>query len=74
MNCPALGPEFRGERVVNPVPRRLADTRSARALLGFSATVDLDGGLRDLVEWWRNERVGIGADAYAKSEPVGAGT
>jgi UDP-glucose 4-epimerase len=38
---------------VNPVPRRLADVTSARDLLGFTAEVDLEAGLRDLVEWWR---------------------
>ena len=48
-----LQPEYGPERKVNPVPRRLADTTSARELLGFEAEVDLDEGLRDLVEWWR---------------------
>jgi UDP-glucose 4-epimerase len=44
------------ERSVNKVPRRLADTKNARERLGFEAEIDLDEGLRRLVEWWRAER------------------
>ncbi|HTB51069.1 MAG TPA: NAD-dependent epimerase/dehydratase family protein [Solirubrobacteraceae bacterium] len=44
------------ERSVNKVPRRLADTRTARERLGFEAEVDLEEGLRLLVDWWRAER------------------
>jgi UDP-glucose 4-epimerase len=51
-----LGVEHGPERKVNPVSRRLADTRAARERLGFVAEVDLDEGLRRLVEWWRSER------------------
>jgi UDP-glucose 4-epimerase len=51
-----LSVEFGPERAVNKVPRRLADTRSARERLGFEAEVSLDEGLRRLVEWWRAER------------------
>ncbi|MGA9313128.1 MAG: NAD-dependent epimerase/dehydratase family protein [Solirubrobacteraceae bacterium] len=47
------------ERSVNKVPRRLADTRAARARLGFEAEVDLEEGLRLLVDWWRAERASI---------------
>jgi UDP-glucose 4-epimerase len=43
-------------RAVNPVTRRLADTRRARERLGFEAEVELDEGLRTLVDWWRAER------------------
>lgn len=43
------------ERAVNKVPRRLADTTRARERLGFEAEVDLEEGLRRLVEWWRAE-------------------
>ncbi len=49
-------PEYREERKVNPVPRRLADTGKARDMIGFEATVPLDAGLRRMVEWWRVER------------------
>ena len=56
-----LKPEFAPERSINPVPRRLASTSKAERLLGFSATVPLDQGLRDLVEWWRGERSSFAA-------------
>ena len=48
-----LEPEFLPLRRVNPVPRRLADTRRARAELGFASEVPLEEGLRRLVSWWR---------------------
>ncbi len=48
--------EYGPERSVNKVPRRLADTQLARELLGFEAEVDLEEGLRRLVDWWRAER------------------
>jgi UDP-glucose 4-epimerase len=48
-----LRPTYGPQRSVNPVPRRLADTTRARELLGFEAQVDLEQGLRGLVEWWR---------------------
>jgi UDP-glucose 4-epimerase len=44
-------PEFLPERAVNPVPRRLADIGKAENKLGFRARVDLEEGLRRLVEW-----------------------
>jgi UDP-glucose 4-epimerase len=47
--------EFGPERSVNKVPRRLADTALARGALGFEASVDLEEGLRRLVDWWRAE-------------------
>ena len=55
-----LQPEYGPERAVNPVPRRLADVSKAERLLGFRAAVDLDEGLRRLVDWWRGQR-GTGA-------------
>jgi UDP-glucose 4-epimerase len=63
-----LAPEFAPERSVNPVPRRLASTTKAERLLGFRATVPLEQGLRELVEWWRNE-LGPSA-AVAQQEAV----
>ena len=51
-----IDPEFVAERSVNAVPRRLASTAKAERLLGFRATVALDEGLRELVDWWRAER------------------
>lgn len=46
-----LAPEFRPASKVNPVPRRLADTRRAREELGFRTEVALTDGLRQLVAW-----------------------
>ena len=43
-------------RKVNPVPRRLADTRAALQDLGFQTRIPLGDGLRSLVEWWQRER------------------
>jgi UDP-glucose 4-epimerase len=53
------------ERAVNKVPRRLADTRQARERLGFEAEVDLEEGLRLLVDWWRAERVSSASPTLA---------
>jgi UDP-glucose 4-epimerase len=48
--------EFGPERSVNKVPRRLADTAAARERIGFEAEIDIDEGLRRLLQWWRAER------------------
>ncbi len=48
--------EFGPERAVNGVTRRLASVDAARAQLGWVPEVDLDTGLRRLVDWWRSER------------------
>ncbi|MBW4054703.1 MAG: SDR family NAD(P)-dependent oxidoreductase [Proteobacteria bacterium] len=46
-----LEPEYMPERSVNPVPRRLADTRKAKDLLGFKARVSVEEGLRRFIDW-----------------------
>jgi UDP-glucose 4-epimerase len=51
-----LRPEFLPPRKVNPVPRRLADIKQARAGIGFEAEVPLDEGLRRLVAWRNQQR------------------
>jgi len=51
-----IAPEFAPERSINPVPRRLASTAKAKAILGFRAEIPLEEGLRELVDWWRAER------------------
>jgi UDP-glucose 4-epimerase len=53
------GLEFGPARKTNPVPRRLASTDKAREMLGFSATVSLEEGLRGLVEWWQQQRAPV---------------
>ena len=56
MGRPDLGIEYQPARAINPVERRLADISRARDELGFTATITLEEGLRDLVNWWRRER------------------
>lgn len=56
MGRPDLGIEYQPARAINPVERRLADVTRAREELGFTATITLEDGLRDLVDWWRGER------------------
>lgn len=49
-------PQFGPARKVNAVPRRLASTEKAETMLGFRSEVTMEEGLRDLVEWWRQEK------------------
>lgn len=63
-----LGVEHGPERAVNGVPRRLADTSAAKRDLGFEATIGIDEGLRQLVEWWRPLRDEVAA-ARAVTSP-----
>jgi UDP-glucose 4-epimerase len=51
-----LEPQFQPERTVNPVPRRLANTKKAQELLGFRAKVDVEEGLRRLIAWRKEVR------------------
>jgi UDP-glucose 4-epimerase len=51
-----LGLERQDARRINPVPRRLADVRKARRLLGFEAQVPVEAGLATFVDWWMRER------------------
>ena len=55
----AAGLEFGPARKTNPVPRRLASPEKAERLLGFTATVSLEEGLRGLVEWWQQQRLTV---------------
>ena len=58
MGAPS-GLEFGPARKTNPVPRRLASTEKAERMLGFTASVSLEDGLRGLVEWWEQQRVTV---------------
>lgn len=51
-----LRPEYRPERRVNPVPRRLADVRKGERMIGFKAGIRLEEGLQRLVAWWQSVR------------------
>jgi UDP-glucose 4-epimerase len=48
-----LKPEYGPARKVNAVPRRLAETQNAKNKIGFAAQVNLEEGLRRLVDWWK---------------------
>ena len=52
VNDSTLTPEFREESSVNPVGRRLADISKAKKLLGFTPTVSLEEGMKELSEWY----------------------
>jgi UDP-glucose 4-epimerase len=58
-----LRPQHAEARRINPVPRRVASTADAQRQLGYQAEVRLEDGLRDLVAWWRRERVAAKAPA-----------
>jgi UDP-glucose 4-epimerase len=55
----SAGLEFGPARKVNPVSRRLASTDKAKDLLGFTAEVSLEEGLRGLVAWWQQQRLAV---------------
>jgi UDP-glucose 4-epimerase len=52
VNESTLTPEFRDESSVNPVGRRLADISKAKKLLGFTPTVSLEEGMKELTDWY----------------------
>jgi UDP-glucose 4-epimerase len=56
MQRPDLEPQFEPPRAVNAVARRQAAVERAAELLGFRAERSLQGGLADLVAWWRAGR------------------
>jgi UDP-glucose 4-epimerase len=60
-----LEPEFGPPRAVNNVRRRLADVSRARERIGFTAQVQLEEGLRRLVDWWQLERSATAAGVPA---------
>lgn len=52
-----LQPEYKPERQVNPVQRRLADVSQAKQLLNFESHVSLEAGLSRLVTWWHKQKL-----------------
>lgn len=60
-----LEPEFGPPRSVNNVQHRQADITAAQELLGFRAEIDLEEGLRRLVDWWACEQ----SDQVAAGNP-----
>jgi UDP-glucose 4-epimerase len=67
MGAQDLAIEYGPERAVNGVTRRLADTSQAASGLGFQARIGLAEGLRDLVDWWREQRDEVTGAAVAAS-------
>ena len=53
-----MKPEFKEERKVNPVRRRLADVTLAKKTIGFEAQTSLRDGLSELVRWRNGLREG----------------
>ncbi|MCR2784990.1 MULTISPECIES: NAD-dependent epimerase/dehydratase family protein [unclassified Microbacterium] len=68
MGAEGLGIEHGPERAVNGVVRRLADTTAARRDLGFEARIDIEEGLRLLVDWWAplREEISVGRKVTAR--------
>jgi len=58
-----LAPVYGPARKVNAVPRRLADITKARDMLGFEAKIDMETGLRELVQWWRQQKPAAAGEA-----------
>jgi UDP-glucose 4-epimerase len=52
VNDSTLKPEFKEENSINPVSRRLADISKAKNLLGFTPTVSLEQGMKELTDWY----------------------
>ncbi len=65
-----LRPEHGPERGVNPVPRRLADTRRRSGCWGSSRRSALEDGLARLVDWWQLQPRGGGASMIPIAKPV----
>ncbi len=66
-----LSTEHGPARTVNGVTRRLADTSTAAAKLGFTAEIGLTEGLRQLVDWWRAEREAEQREAAQRKQDEG---
>lgn len=73
MGAEQLTPIHGPERATNAVRSRRADISKARDLLGFTAEVDLDAGLADLVDWWRASRALDGLSPSELASPAGVG-
>jgi UDP-glucose 4-epimerase len=59
----SLMPEYLPARSVNNVQARRAVTEKAERLLGFKATVDLESGLRSLIDWRKETKAELAVPA-----------
>jgi UDP-glucose 4-epimerase len=57
-----LKPEYHEARKVNNVQARRAATEKAEKLLGFKARVDLETGLRSLIQWRDQAKLALTAE------------
>jgi len=57
-----LKPEYHEARKVNNVQARRAATEKAQNLLGFKARVDLETGLRSLIQWRDQAKLALAAE------------
>ena len=55
INNSPLEPEFKEERIVNPVNKRLADITKAKSLLNFTPKFELIEGLKELITWYKEQ-------------------
>lgn len=55
INNSHLEPEFKEERIVNPVNKRLADITKAKSLLNFTPKFELIEGLKELITWYKEQ-------------------
>ncbi len=59
----SLAPEYLPARSVNNVQARRAVTEKAERLLNFKATVDLESGLKSLIEWRKEAKAELAVPA-----------
>jgi UDP-glucose 4-epimerase len=62
----SLVPEYHSARTVNNVQARRAAVEKAELRLGFKANIDLESGLRALVEWQSEMRSGVALSTGGK--------
>ena len=63
MGQPQLVPLHQEARAVNPVPRRLAESRRPASRSASRPRIPLEEGIAELVDWWRAETALAGAAA-----------
>jgi UDP-glucose 4-epimerase len=62
----ALQPEYHEARKVNNVQARRSSVEKAEKLIGFKARVDLESGLRELLDWHKEAKAELAAVGGSK--------